>query len=779
MNRFFTTILFVFTYSIAFSANIYVDVDASGANDGTSWADAYTELQDALDNSSGGDNIYIAEGTYIPQYTLSSTTTSSTDRNNAFHIASKDVTISGGWDATAGTQTGGNTILSGDIGTSSVSTDNAYHVFVSVGQTNSAVFENLVFTDGSALTTCASSPSYGGVTVYHCSGSAVNMNNSSPTFNNCSFMANTVSQYGALVADGSAAPKFNNCLFQDNVSTNDAVMHANTSGSLEFVNCSFIDNATTSNSSAIGEISTGDILLLNCLFFGNSGGADDNFRGTLNASSSNNAADAASSTLSNSTNYLSLAAETYASLFVNSASEIGADGNWMTSDDGLMPLNTSVLKKAGTSTGAPSTDIIGETRYASPTIGAYKSQVLSSTTLYDGNANSKGLTGNVGSPTGGWHYITLSNFTVPAGDDRILLVASYQVHSAVNSSATFNGVAMTHVQRVHHLDVFSLVLGSGAAITGDIKVTGRFFYTNVGAQSFNNINQTTPIDNITTASGSSVTTVSESITSAVSDLVCDFILADGGSSSFDVTEDASQTVTFHEKDGVATTAGNPYITLASSIKEGASSVDMEWTFPSSKNYRYIGLNLNIADPTALPVDFSLFEVAKTQNGAILNWQTAMEENNSHFEVQRSFDATNWALIGNVQGQGTTLETTDYQFIDQLKTVNSKLTSRDIRGETVYYRLKQVDYDGAFEYSEIKTLSLTERSRSQNSFELWPNPSQGDVVNVSTTADYKLFNANGRLLKQFENTNKLNVGEFEPGAYLIRNTQGASILFIKQ
>ncbi|MFY0672605.1 MAG: hypothetical protein JXQ87_04345 [Bacteroidia bacterium] len=769
MNRFYIIIFLVLNFSSAFAADIFVNVSASGSNNGTSWVNAYTELQDALDNAAGGDNIYIAEGTYTPQYTLSSTTPSSTDRNNAFHIANKDVTISGGWDASTGTQTGNNTVLSGDIGTASVSSDNAYHVFVSVGQTNSAVFEKLVFVDGSALTICAGSPTFGGVTVYNCSGSAVNMNNSSPVFNNCAFIANTVSEYGALVADGSAAPKFNNCLFKDNVSVNDAALHANTSGSLEFINCSFIDNTTTSNSSAIGEISTGDVLLVNCLFFGNSGGSDHNFRGTLNASSSNNAADAASSTLSSSTNYLNLSAQTSATLFVNSAADAdGTDNTWMTSDDELMPLNSSVLKHAGTSTNAPTTDITGATRYSTPTIGAYKSQVLSSTTLYEGNGNSDGKN-SVTAPN---NSMTFSNFTVPAGDDRLLMVASIDNHSNT-VSASFNGIGMTFVKTVGNLDVFSLTLGSGVAITGDVVVYGSFFFCTIGAQSFNNINQTTPIDNITTDAGylASAGSISKTVTSATSDLVCDFISAYYGTSSFSISADASQTETFNENSGHHNNQ-QTYFTLASSIKEGASTVDMDWNIPSAKGYYYVGLNLNIADPTALPVDFSAFNATWQTEGetALLNWQTSMEENNSHFEVQRSYDGAIWKQVGTVQGQGSTFETTNYQFIDELAANSHQLTAQ------VYYRLKQVDYDGQFDYSGTRTLNLNQEMPS--SFNLWPNPSQGEVVNVSELDDYTVFKANGREVASFTKTKRLPIGSLEPGAYIIRNTKGNSVLFIK-
>ncbi|MFY0673187.1 MAG: hypothetical protein JXQ87_07270 [Bacteroidia bacterium] len=177
--------------------------------------------------------------------------------------------------------------------------------------------------------------------------------------------------------------------------------------------------------------------------------------------------------------------------------------------------------------------------------------------------------------------------------------------------------------------------------------------------------------------------------------------------------------------------------------------------------------------SALPVEFTSFEVEHNsfKNSAILNWQTALEENNSHFEVERSFDGQEWEQIGTVNGQGTTFDITDYQFIDNglpITINNSPIT--------IYYRLKQVDYNGDFEYSETKTLSF--KPETLNSFELWPNPVSGNVINFSIVDDYELVTIEGNVIKRELETNKIDISNLAEGAYMLRNKSGQVQTFIR-
>ena len=78
-----------------------------------------------------------------------------------------------------------------------------------------------------------------------------------------------------------------------------------------------------------------------------------------------------------------------------------------------------------------------------------------------------------------------------------------------------------------------------------------------------------------------------------------------------------------------------------------------------------------------------------QVGTMLNWSTAYEEDNSVFIVERSDDGATFTDIGKVEAAGTSTEVREYNFLDILA-----------HAERSYYRLKQVDEDGTFSYSEI-------------------------------------------------------------------------------
>jgi photosystem II stability/assembly factor-like uncharacterized protein len=122
----------------------------------------------------------------------------------------------------------------------------------------------------------------------------------------------------------------------------------------------------------------------------------------------------------------------------------------------------------------------------------------------------------------------------------------------------------------------------------------------------------------------------------------------------------------------------------------------------------------------IPVELLSFEALTSGNNVILQWTTATETNNLGFEIQRRTKNTDFISIGFAEGSGTTAELKKYQFVDQ--SLNS--------GKYIY-RLKQIDFNGAFEYSreiEVEMETLNGYSLEQN----YPNPF-GESVNSSLTS----------------------------------------------
>ncbi|MBW2690411.1 MAG: hypothetical protein JRC99_10835, partial [Deltaproteobacteria bacterium] len=126
---------------------IYVDIDAiTGADDGTSWDDAYIDLQSAMASALPTDELWVAEGMYKP--------TSGTDRVASFQLLS-NVALYGGFSGTEVNRddrdwTAHLTVLSGDIGTAGLADDNSYHVVTGSDTDSSAVLDGFTITGGQA-----------------------------------------------------------------------------------------------------------------------------------------------------------------------------------------------------------------------------------------------------------------------------------------------------------------------------------------------------------------------------------------------------------------------------------------------------------------------------------------------------------------------------------------------------------------------------------------------------------------------------------------------------
>lgn len=183
---------------------------------------------------------------------------------------------------------------------------------------------------------------------------------------------------------------------------------------------------------------------------------------------------------------------------------------------------------------------------------------------------------------------------------------------------------------------------------------------------------------------------------------------------------------------------------------------------SNENTAYI--------PAVIPVEFILFTAFADINKITLNWSTAAEINNQGFEILRhsSNSETEWKKIGFVEGKGTVTETSVYSFTDD-----------NLMPGKYKYRLKQVDYNGIFEFSDIIETEIappSEFSLKQN----YPNP-----FNPVTTIRYSVpkvshinisvFNMLGEEVIEILNEDKtagiydtqFNASGLASGTYIIR------------
>lgn len=254
--------------TIAAAGVIYVDTDASGSDNGTSWINAYNYLQDGLAVASSGDKILVAEGVYKPD-SNSTDPNGSGDRTRTFRIMN-GVEIYGGYagfnepDPNARDVELYETILSGEIGAMGIS-DNSHNVVSASGVDSTTVLDGLTISGGQTA-----SGRYGG---------GMNNINSSPTVKNCTFRANYGWGGGGMSNSSSSSPTLIKCAFIGNTAHIGGGMRNTSSSSPKMINCTFIENRVTDHTSSGGGIFHGNPKLVNCIFIGNfsenTGGAMD------------------------------------------------------------------------------------------------------------------------------------------------------------------------------------------------------------------------------------------------------------------------------------------------------------------------------------------------------------------------------------------------------------------------------------------------------------------------------------------------------------------------
>jgi hypothetical protein len=170
----------------------------------------------------------------------------------------------------------------------------------------------------------------------------------------------------------------------------------------------------------------------------------------------------------------------------------------------------------------------------------------------------------------------------------------------------------------------------------------------------------------------------------------------------------------------------------------------------------------------LPVDFLGIDAKKQSSSqASVTWSTASEKNNDYFVIERSNGDMNFVELGRLQGKGNSNEVMKYEFID------NDYSDR----VNAWYRIKQVDKDGAFSYSRIVVLEPL-----ADLIEVFPNPFVNNfVVNAKGNHELTLFDITGKkvLSKSIDGQTSISLPPTtENGVYILEIRTGDDVKKIK-
>ncbi len=239
---FFMVVCFVFKLN----GQVYVKHDATGANNGTSWINAYTDLQMALDSGFSGQ-IWVAAGNYYPQSDTSGNYSPLDPRTKTFHDPDKlHRRIYGGfagWESSLAQRdfTSNVTVIDGDIGNPSDSSDNVYHLFY-INRQGSKIFDHISFINGNAS----------GIDTSQMSGGAIYADSSFISFEYCEFRDNhAVLRGGGIFATQCYAYRLLDCVGSNNFCDENGGFSYSEFSEVSFKNSHFNGNKADHNGGAV------------------------------------------------------------------------------------------------------------------------------------------------------------------------------------------------------------------------------------------------------------------------------------------------------------------------------------------------------------------------------------------------------------------------------------------------------------------------------------------------------------------------------------------------
>jgi Secretion system C-terminal sorting domain len=219
---------------------------------------------------------------------------------------------------------------------------------------------------------------------------------------------------------------------------------------------------------------------------------------------------------------------------------------------------------------------------------------------------------------------------------------------------------------------------------------------------------------------------------------------------------------------VAVWSTGKFIFISGQIKikgPGAKEIKSSWDGISDGGADWEDPDKSWQQNAALPITLTSFNAIKVGSAVLLIWETASEQENDFFTVERSFDGIQFLPIAYVQGAGNSTTVTNYSFQDDAPASGIN-----------FYRLKQTDFDKETSYSQIEVVDF----KLSNSVEIkvYPNPTSDNlhVTGVETRRGafaIQIINSTGSLIKAVNSADNsdnldisIDVSGLAPGVYFL-------------
>jgi hypothetical protein len=549
------------------------------------------------------------------------------------------------------------------------------------------------------------------------------------TLTNVTFSNNTANYFGGgMYNNNNDSTILTNVIFSNNTASNNGGGVYNTGSGLSFINATFSNNTSLSDGGGVYNANSSSPTLTNCIFWGNT----DSGSGMPDINNDSSSSSTVTYCFTQTTTPGAGNIKGTTDPFVNDANPVGSDGIFGTTDDGLQLIGCSSAVNTGNNIADTSTtDITGQPRIFNTTIdmGAYEYQ-----SYPDGT--SLAIAGD-------------SAFqTIYPGSEALIADSSCRIIAQILPSGS-SPVADTVTAKVY-IDSTVLSYNGQPYVQRHIDIT--------------------PVTNAATATA----TVTIFATQAEFDSLNNYSSVKLPTGPTDYAGIANlNVIQFH---GISAT-GTPGTYSGATITIDPADSNIVWNSTLNRwqiTFTVTGFSgfIIVANGgIVLPLDLLSFTGKLVYGLSQLQWQTANELNTDHFEIDKSTDGKTFSYLTTVKAIGT--GNNSYTTVDAQTQIGNN-----------YYRLKSVDKDGSFTYSNIVLID----NDGNTKFVVYPNPTSKQLVveyDNTSNATIAICNLAGQEILsiptngEFKTT--IDVSDLATGTYLIEYNNEVTTLrskFIK-